>query len=178
MTLIDIPFSDLMEDANRQLKKTCTSRGKRYGNPGDTFHSGGYVFKLIDVICFPLGFIRDQFYLLEGFDSSEAFEEAWCEYHQGKFDPNDHRWSHFYLPIGKDELATVEMEVKIDLMPYGATNIEYFELWLNDIHVERTVSLKEMYLMTEVIRDVDEVLNYQLVDKTDVKLLRRIFGEK
>lgn len=103
MTHIDIPFSPSMEEANRQLKKICTSRSKMYGAPGDTFISGGYVFRIVDIIEFSLDFIRDSMYMLEGTDYPEEFEKLWRSLHRGHFTSENFYFTHFYIPIGISE---------------------------------------------------------------------------
>lgn len=181
MTEITIPFSDPMEDANRQLIKTCTSRSKRYGNPGDTFRSGGYIFKLLDVIEFRLSFICERLYRLEGFDSPEAFEIAWRSYHQGQFPHDELRWTHFYIPIGKVEPASLRLKVKRTEVQFNlksAAKTGMFELYLNDSLKIRTISLNEIHHMVKDAKMVAETIGLQMIDETDEQLKRRIFGGK
>lgn len=178
--MITIPFSDPMEEANSQLKKTCTTRSKKYGEPGDTFQSGGYVFKLVEVTPFVLGFVGNRLYRLEGCEHPDDFVKLWRSLHDGDYPFTETYWSHFYVPVGKVEPAAVlRLKVeKIEATYATASKIEKFELYLNGSLKTTTVSLKEIHLLVEDARMIAETIGLQLIDDTDEKLKRRIYGEK
>lgn len=92
-----IPFQ--LEWQNKILNgiKTCTSRTKKYGNPGDWFEQFGSTFKISTVEKFPLEHVADFLYKEEGCDNPEEFIKIWVELHPRKgWVPNQIVFTHFF----------------------------------------------------------------------------------
>lgn len=81
MTIIKIPFNEWSMERLASGQKTCTTRSKRYGNPGDTFYAGKSLHKIKEVLQFPLWFVRDFLWYQEGAKSPEEFVKIWCGIH-------------------------------------------------------------------------------------------------
>lgn len=62
-------------------QKICTTRSKRYGNPGDCFYAGKSRHELKEIIQFPLWFVRDFLWHPEGAQSPQEFTKIWREIH-------------------------------------------------------------------------------------------------
>lgn len=87
-------------------RKVCTSRNKRYGEPGDTFPIEGVEFRLFATECVCLNRVAYCFYRQEGFDSPEGFIAKWNEIHPRVGYEEEHMvWLHWFAavsrPIGK-----------------------------------------------------------------------------
>ena len=92
---ISILFRGDMKDAVLQGDKTCTSRNKKYGEPGDYFYIDGYRFILVGVTKQYLNTIASARYKQEGCDSPEAFMDAWAELHpRNGWEPHKQVWLH------------------------------------------------------------------------------------
>ena len=103
MSEINLPFKPAMQEAILAGKKSCTSRYKRYGNPGDTFEMFGQRFILTSVIgMIGLGVVANQLFREEGFDTPEAFWETWRKLHPRRtgFGKNDDKvWVHRFRKL-------------------------------------------------------------------------------
>lgn len=96
--MIQIPFSPKMRAANLSGRKKCTTRSKRYGDPGDLFDDGtGRTYELIHVHRCDLEYVRDNLYRHEGVESPEEFEALWKSLHQGDFTTGKDYWVHWYI---------------------------------------------------------------------------------
>jgi hypothetical protein len=92
-----LPFRDDMTAAIREGRKWMTSRTKRYGDDGDFVDSPAGPLFLIHVGRRPLSEVAQDFYKAEGFESPEAFEQAWTELHPRRgFQPDDLVWVHTF----------------------------------------------------------------------------------
>ena len=73
--------------------KVATTRSEKKGEIGDTFiiedpreyRVRNPTFRLIEIMAVDLLIVKNTYYRLEGFDSSEAFEETWRALHRGHF---------------------------------------------------------------------------------------------
>lgn len=93
---------DEFEDAMKSRIKRCTSRNKRYGEPGDTFKKWGAEFELTDVKHFTLHLVADMYYESEGFDRPSEFIKCWEKLHPKKgYEPNKQVWVHFFRKVMK-----------------------------------------------------------------------------
>lgn len=97
MKEIEIPFNKWSEDRLRAGQKICTSRHKKYGEPGDYFYTVGGRFRLQHVMELPLWFVRDYLYKLEGAESPDEFQAVWKSLHRGKFKAQELVWVHFFF---------------------------------------------------------------------------------
>lgn len=103
MTKFDIPFSGEMADAVDEGRKLCTSRNKKYGEPGDYFILRDYTYRLVDVQTRTLAFVATNFYRLEGFDEPAGFIDIWERLHAGKGFVSDQKvFVHFFARIQRD----------------------------------------------------------------------------
>ena len=84
MAEFNLPFRADMKAAVLAGKKTCTSRMKKYCDPGDTFRLDGRVFKVWLVEATTLGGVREVHFKAEGCESPADFERVWCEIHPRK----------------------------------------------------------------------------------------------
>jgi hypothetical protein len=97
MKKIFIPFLPEMQAAILAGKKTCTSRTKRYGEIGDYFFIGTKKFALTSIDGNYLQFIRDYYYMNEGFNAPEEFESIWKKLHPRKgFCPDQSVLTHWF----------------------------------------------------------------------------------
>ncbi len=83
---IDIPFCQDMKRATLDGIKSCTSRTRRFGKPGDTFtlnHVGGASahFMITSVKKLPIKQVADTLYRQEGFKTPEDFKRLWRQIH-------------------------------------------------------------------------------------------------
>lgn len=81
---IDIPFCPEMRRAVLEGRKTCTSRRRMYGSPGDVFPVEGRWFMLRAVEVHTLAYVKDQLFRQEGFVNPEDFERIWNDLHPRK----------------------------------------------------------------------------------------------
>ena len=81
---INIPFSPDMAEAVITGRKTCTTRTKRYGKPGDTFIVKSKEMELVDVSQVTVGYVAFCLHQEEGFHSVEGFINKWKELYPRK----------------------------------------------------------------------------------------------
>lgn len=95
MARVDIPFQPYWEEAMLSGRKTCTTRPRRYGNPGDTFAAFGAEFEIVTVTREQLGKVAFLLFDIEGCDSPEHFIDIWNQLHPRRgFQTGDERWAH------------------------------------------------------------------------------------
>jgi hypothetical protein len=107
MTKVEIPFSDEMAMAAINSKKIATTRSERKGKIGDWFEidypepflDEPVGFIIIDIWESYLPFIKEYYYLLEGFDSPESFEKTWKKLHRGHFTTDKKYFVHFFARL-------------------------------------------------------------------------------
>lgn len=103
--IVNILFQpDMAEAIFSTKRKRCTSRFKKFGNPGDTFPLrdrviGDRTFGILAVPKLPLGFVEEHLYKLEGFDSPLAFHKRWDEIHRKRNNPKLLVYVHFFEEI-------------------------------------------------------------------------------
>ena len=94
---VAIPFRNDMVAAIEGGRKCCTSRNKRYGNPGDFFILHGRRYRITSIQRCGLDFVAHSLYTEEGLNTSAEFIALWEEMHPLKgFDPNQKVWTHFF----------------------------------------------------------------------------------
>jgi len=97
MNGIEIPFTLWSKAMINKNKKRATTRTKKYGNVGDTFTVDGRKFKILYIHKYPLGFIRDYFWKIEGANNPNEFVDAWEAIHNRKgFVENQIVWFHLF----------------------------------------------------------------------------------
>ena len=95
MNIIEIPFHADMAKAVKMGKKDCTSRNKKYGEPGDAFYIEGKVYVLTRVHRVELKAVAQHLYDREGFSSPEEFTEYWKMLHpRNGWEPERQVWLH------------------------------------------------------------------------------------
>lgn len=92
---VNIPFNNWSKAKLREGHKVCTTRRTQKGKPGQFFMVGHMKFQILYVQKFPLWFIRDFLYALEGADSPEEFERVWKNIY-GSFKRNQEYYTHFF----------------------------------------------------------------------------------
>lgn len=95
--MLEVPF--LPEFRSRLLddSKTATSRTKRLGRVGQRFTAFGGVFQFTSIKKIPLRWVRDLYYLDEGFDDPAAFVKVWNRIHPRRgFVETDRVWFHVF----------------------------------------------------------------------------------
>ena len=105
-----IPFHEDMAFQILAGRKTCTSRNKRYGNPGDTFNvrdeTEETVCELTEVKKEKLQTVAYEYYRAEGFNSVEGFVDKWNEIHPRKgYQPLQEVWLHIFKLIEQEKLC-------------------------------------------------------------------------
>jgi len=97
MAKIKIPFNDWSKTRLYIRTKTCTTRTKRYGKPGDTFEVDGQIFKLRQVERVELQDVARYHFVAEGCISPGHFVEIWCEIHpRKKYQPRQKVYLHIF----------------------------------------------------------------------------------
>ncbi len=81
MVKVNIPFQEKWQEKMVYNIKTCTSRTKKYGNPGDTFVIFGALFKILKVERLTLTWVANNLYKEEGCDNPEEFGHIWISLH-------------------------------------------------------------------------------------------------
>jgi len=70
-----------LDPASRQALLDGTKLGatwlRQYGSEGARFEVGGETFEITGIVEFPLGYVADAYYRVEGYDSPEEFAAAW-----------------------------------------------------------------------------------------------------
>lgn len=104
---IAIPFADEMAIAAIDGRKTVTTRGEKYGEPGDLFSikdpRDGRVhrFRFRRICKHSLDFVAHILYEEEGCSSSREFIELWERLHpDAGYDPNAVKWTHEFEKVG------------------------------------------------------------------------------
>ena len=94
---INIPFQESWREAVLDGRKVCTSRGKRYGKPGDTFGAFGQEFELLAVARVSLEDVSQHLFRQEGCSSPEELRAIWAELHPRKgFVPEKMVYVHWF----------------------------------------------------------------------------------
>lgn len=112
---IDIPFREDMRDEAIWNRKFCTTRGEKYGEPGDWFpltrsipEYDIYVrklFVLIDVVRMPLSYVARCLFAAEGLKNPRDFVKIWEEIHPVVgFVPSQRKWVHFFREADEGEI--------------------------------------------------------------------------
>ncbi len=97
---VKIPFQEDFRERMLEGLKTCTSRTKKYGNPGDFFQIFGTTFQIIDVKQHYLGFVAKFLYVDEGFQRSSDFEQIWQKLHPIKgWQPAQIVFTHYFKRV-------------------------------------------------------------------------------
>ncbi len=97
---INIPFNEWSKERLLILRKTATSRTKKYGESGDIFIVNDIKYELEFVMKLPLHVIRDYLYKTEGCVSKMEFEKVWADIHPKKgWDDNQMVWYHHFTPV-------------------------------------------------------------------------------
>jgi len=97
---IKIPFNDWSRARLAAGKKSCTSRTKRYGDPGDTFKVDGVEYHLTDVTHDLLADVKRYFFAEEGCATPEEFERIWDQIHPRKrFNGISRVWLHQFKRV-------------------------------------------------------------------------------
>ena len=98
---IRIPFTSQFKQAMLDGVKICTSRSKRFGEPGDTFTAFGAEFEIISVNKETLDYVAAYLWKEEGCENSWHFIRVWEEIHPIKgFDPEWKVWVHKFVKLG------------------------------------------------------------------------------
>lgn len=95
---IEIPFNNWSKKKLKINRKFCTSRSKIYGKVGDYFEEDGVVYTIKFVTEFPLWFVKEFLWYVEGADSKEEFIKVWKSIHGGVFKESKLVFTHFFLP--------------------------------------------------------------------------------
>ena len=105
MSQIEIPFSREMAIAAIDGCKVATTRSEQKGEVADRFKipdpringpQAVPVFRLIEILAVDLETVRDLYFRLEGFDSSESFEKTWRALHRGHFTTGKLYYMHIF----------------------------------------------------------------------------------
>lgn len=98
---ISLPFTAQFERVLLTDIKTCTTRSKRFGRPGDVFRAYGAVFELLKVEQVRLDEVAAKYWQQEGCASPEHFIRVWEQIHPIKgFDSEWLVWLHTFRKIG------------------------------------------------------------------------------
>ena len=102
---IHIPFNEWSARRLEARKKFCTSRNKRYGQPGQTFVCiREYV--IIGCAKMPLWMVAKYLWRMEGAVSEADFKYVWSQIHpKTGFVPDQLVWVHFFQPYKDKEDA-------------------------------------------------------------------------
>jgi len=112
MTEIEIPFRADMAKAILEGRKSCTSRTKQYGEPGDTFQVQGMRLQLLRIEQHVLAYVSSYLYGAEGTNSPQEFEELWAEIHPRRgFIEDEAVFTHFFEPVDELERKYGDIEV-------------------------------------------------------------------
>lgn len=92
---VKIPFLDRFKEPMLSGAKTCTSRTKKKGEPGDTFDAFGATFLINYVDRVRLDYVARLCWKQEGATSMENFVEIWKHIHPRKgYDPDQWVYLH------------------------------------------------------------------------------------
>lgn len=123
---IKIPFSEEMQGRIWQDMKFCTSRNKKYGEPGDWFSlllaksdKGVWISTiythhvLVAVEQLELEEVANHLYWAEGFHSPKDFIRTWNMLHpRKKYGPKQKVWVHWFREATMDEDDAIEEELE------------------------------------------------------------------
>jgi len=96
---VEIPFQERWREAMLVGKKTCTSRTKQYGSPGDRFEAFGATFELGAINKVELGKVTFAWFEAEGCSSSQEFMEVWCDLHPKGWNPFQQVYAHLFYRV-------------------------------------------------------------------------------
>lgn len=100
MSVILIPFTELMKKRAIEGKKNCTSRVKKYGIEGDVFFLDKVKFQITCISHLKLDDIARGYYEMEGFNSPTAFRQYWTKLHpKAKFKPEQRVYFHIFKQV-------------------------------------------------------------------------------
>jgi len=98
--LITLPFMPDFEQPMLLAKKTATSRTRKYGEVGDTFHAFSHTFVLIAILEITLQAVAINFYPMEGFSSPQEFIDCWKRIHPRRgWQPDQQIYFHIFRCI-------------------------------------------------------------------------------
>ncbi len=93
--MIEIPFREEFREPMLEGRKTCTSRNRRYGEPGDRFVAFDATFELTAVFQAQLEYVACVLWQEEGVSGPEHFKRVWTELHPRKgWAPEQVVWVH------------------------------------------------------------------------------------
>jgi hypothetical protein len=102
---IEIPFREDMRLAVSQKRKFCTTRSKKYGEPGDFFElmsedGSHHDYLLIAVRRHTLNYVVHNLWCIEGCANLDEFLNLWDDIHKRKeYDPEQKLWTHYFIPM-------------------------------------------------------------------------------
>lgn len=97
---VEVPFADSMKDAAKRGDKTWTTRGKRYGGPGDWFVLDGFKFRIVEVRRMALGSVAAYHFKEEGFKSEAEFWALWKKLHpKAEVSVSERKWVHVFRRV-------------------------------------------------------------------------------
>lgn len=100
MREIYIPFNEWSKDKLDTDEKTCTTRTKKYGDPGDYFYVKGVKYVLTAVQRVSLQEVADFYYKYEGCGSSDEFILVWNDIHPFKgYDAEQRVYLHIFRKV-------------------------------------------------------------------------------
>jgi len=82
MSQVSIPFLSQFRDSMRLGVKTATSRTRRFGKVGDTFHIFGWEFEIYHVSKVKLSDVAALYWRQEGVGSPGELMEVWLKLHK------------------------------------------------------------------------------------------------
>lgn len=101
---INIPFNYCNHTGLGSFK-TCTTRTRAYGKPGDTFRVDDRLFRLTFVEKAPLWKVAAFYFTQEGFKSALEFKKVWSNIHyRTGYNPAQPVVVHFFKEVDKNEL--------------------------------------------------------------------------
>jgi hypothetical protein len=99
---VSIPFLSQFRDPMILGYKTATSRTRRYGKVGDTFHIFGHEFTIYKITKMKLSDIAQAYYRQEGFSRPGEFMDIWMKLHPRKaWNPNQEVYLHRFEKVRK-----------------------------------------------------------------------------
>ena len=97
---VNLPFKRMFKDTMLNNLKTCTSRTKKYGSPGDTFDIFGATFKITAVESKKLEDVANHLYRFEGFAHPSGFIFIWQRIHPNAgYRPEQEVYVHWFQKI-------------------------------------------------------------------------------
>ena len=101
--MIDIPFNDWSRERLRDGRKSCTSRKKKYGVPGDLFEVGGTTYQITNIEKQSLAHVAVILHDQEGADNHDEFVQVWESIHPKRgYNPTDIVYVHFFEEVTDD----------------------------------------------------------------------------